>query len=801
MKNNNLDEPKTIYRYNPNINEGLSSMQVHERIKNNLSNRTEADKSHSVKNIIKQNVFTYFNFIFFVFAVVLIIVGSYNNLTFLGVIFSNTIIGIVQEIRSQKTLSKLRLVSDPESVAVRDKKQVRVKNEDLVLDDIIVLKSGNQIPADACVCAGEVFVNESLVTGEADEIKKTAGDKLLSGSFVVSGQCCARLEAVGKNSFASKLAADAQKTKKRQRPGMMKSLNILIMVIGIIIIPFSVVMFINQYNALGLTAKESVENTVASAIGMIPEGLYLLTSVALAASALRLARKKTLVHDMKCIETLARVDVICVDKTGTITKPEMSVSEIEILKGGDETKNKIRDFVYNMQTQNPTQSAIKAYFAPGVQNIKKASAKREFSSAYKFAAAAFDDGAYVLGAPEIILKEKTDKYKSIIERYSKDAKRVVLFAKALDKENYSDMFENAKLCCNTEPLAFIVIENPIRENAAETFEYFKNQGVCVKVISGDSAKTASAAAMAAKIEGADKYIDVSNLSDAELSDKKILEYNVFGRVNPMQKRLIIRNLKKAKHTVAMTGDGVNDVLALKDADCSIAMASGSDAASSVADLVLVNSDFANMPQIVDEGRRVINNIERTASLFLVKNIFSFIMTVISLIAVAYYPLKPTQISLISCMMIGIPSFFLALEPNKNRVRGRFLTNVLYNAFPTALSAVIAVECVMIISKSFGIDYAQTSTVACVVYAFLAYMMLLKVCRPLNFAHSALFVLMGAGFVACVVLFSEFFNMCSLNIGCIMVMILVMIAAFPMHKGFEQSFEFVSGKLKRIKNKE
>ena len=789
-KTDNSEKQKTLYRFTPDPNQGLNDNQVAERMKIGLSNKLPSDDQNSISKIIAKNVFTYFNLIFFIFAIALIVEKSYNHLAFLGVIFSNTIIGIIQEVRSKKILGRLNLVSAPVSKVVRNGTENVIKSDGLVLDDIIILETGNQISADATICSGEVFVNESLVTGEADEIRKKKGDNLLSGSFVISGSCRARLDAVGSDSFAARLTIDAKKIKKRQRPGLMKSLNILIMMIGVVIIPFGAIMYINQNYTLGLSVKESVENAVASSLGMIPEGLYLLTSIALMASTIRLAKGKTLVHDMKCIESLARVDIICVDKTGTITEPDMTVKAILPQDNDLSIGNKIRDFVFGMETDNLTQTAIKNYFAYTKAENRVVN-KKEFSSFFKFSAAEFENGdVYVLGAPEILLKENYPKYKNNLEEHFAAGERVLLFGMPQSPADAKTIFTATELSIKIKPLAFIILSNPIRENAQKTFEYFANQGVTVKVISGDNARTVSYIASQAGIKNAEKYIDVSELSDDEISSEKMLEYTVFGRVSPTQKRLLVRMFKKARHTVAMTGDGVNDVLALKDADCSIAMASGSEAASSVSDLVLVNSDFANMPQVVDEGRRVINNIERSASLFLVKNIFSFIMTVISILAVTYYPLKPVQISLVSCMMIGTPSFFLALEPNKNLVKGKFLRNVLYCAFPSAFSAVILIEGWLLISGAFNIEYAKITTVSCMLYGFCSYLMLLKVCRPMNVWHGILFTLMGVGFISCVMLLPWFFDITKLDIGCMIIMVLLMIPAYPLQLGTEKLLELI-----------
>lgn len=781
-----MAETAENHRYNTAPSEGLSGDEVKARIKEGLTNKKPSDNEYTTAAIIRKNVFTYFNFVFFVFAAVLIIEGSFSQLAFLGVIFTNTVIGIVQEIRSRRALNKLNILSAPSSTVIRSGIAMNINSEELVLDDIVELESGCQIPADAVVCGGEVYVNEALLTGEADEIKKSKGDKLLSGSFVVSGKCRARLSAVGGESFAAKLTTDAKRAKKQQRPGMMRSLNILIIGIGIIIIPFSLIMFWNQHFTLGLSVKESVENTVASSIGMIPEGLYLLTSIALAASTVRLARSKTIVHDMKCIESLARADILCVDKTGTVTEPDMKLRKISVLDKDGYSDEKLASLVFAMETENITLSAIKAYF-PSTNNYP-AKRKKEFSSVFKYSAAELSGGVYLLGAPEVLLKSGFDKYKSEIDGYLEAGERVLLFAKA--ESGGETALGDGRFSGEVKPLALLVLSNPIRENAKKTFEYFASQGVAVKVISGDNPMAVSAVSKEAGIENAEKYIDVSRLSDDEVSSPDMLDYTVFGRVSPAQKRILVNNFKSNGHTVAMTGDGVNDVLALKDADCSIAMASGSEAAASVADLVLANSDFANMPKVVDEGRRVINNIERTASLFLVKNIFSFILTVIAILTVSVYPLKPIQISLASALMIGIPSFFLALEPNHSLVKGKFLRNVLYNALPTGITAAVLVEMAMLIASEFGIEYSMLSTVSCFVYSFAGYMMLLKVCRPLNLWHAILFAMMGIMYIVCVAALPWFFNISDLNAGCVLIAILLIFPIYPMQRGIEMIFDFM-----------
>ncbi len=791
-------------RYSPDPDMGLSSAQVERRTDEGYTNVSVDKTSKSVSKIILSNVFTYFNLIFFILAIILLIERSYNNLTFLIVVFVNTVIGIVQEIKAKKTLEKLSLVSAPLTKVIRDGREDCVNSEELVLDDIVIFEAGNQICADAFVCDGEITVNESLVTGEADEIKKEAGTLLLSGSFVISGRCRAKLDKIGHESFASKLTLDAKKIKKKQQPGMMKSLTLLIKVIGIIIIPFSIFMYINQHEILGLSSKVSIENTAASVIGMIPEGLYLLTSVALAVSVMRLAKKKTLVHDMKCIETLARVDVICVDKTGTVTEPDMRVKDIIPLDSEDKDdyyafERLIRDFVLNMTADNATMKSLKDHF-DDKREYRRASLIKSFSSETKYSAAAFRDTAYILGAPEFILRDGYEQFREVIESHSSTGERVLLFAEyQYEKEASDDIFNGGSLGGLVIPEALITLENRVRPEAKETFEYFTRQGVTIKVISGDNPVTVSKAAETAGIPGAGKYIDASLLNTKEKITKGIMEYNVFGRVTPDQKRLFIRALKKAGHTVAMTGDGVNDVLALKDADCSIAMASGSDAAANVSDLVLLDSNFACMPSVVAEGRRVINNIERSASLFLVKNIFSFILTLITLLTVSLYPFNPAQLSLVSALMIGVPSFFLALEPNTDMVKGKFLRNVLFRAFPAALTAVILVGWSLLFSDAFSLSHELASAVAFYLYSFVAYLMLFKVCKPMNLLHKILFGSMGILFILAACIIPEWFNIVSLDYGSALILFTLILLAVPINMLIERLFNSFSGWKQKIRN--
>ena len=641
--------------------QGLTSAQVRQRVQAGQVNTPPDSPTKSVRRIVLENLFSFFNIIFYVIAGFLIAVGSFEELVFLLVVGANTAIGIIQELHSKKKLDELSLLSAPKATVIRNGTEQTIPTAQLVQDDRILLAAGNQISADAQVVSGSVQVNESLITGESDEITKGPGSALLSGSFVVSGRCQAVLTHVGAESYASQLTNEAKKSKKSHLPGMMRSLNRLLLAIGILIVPIGGALYYRQTSLLGLSVREGVETTAAAVIGMIPEGLYLMVSLALAASVLRLATKGTLVQDLKCTETLARVDVLCVDKTGTITQPEMAycgllplTTELEEA----EIKAHLSDFVSNMAPDNETMQALQT--ALQREDPRKAVQVLGFSSETKYSAVAYSrEDCYVLGAPEFILGASGYvPYRSLAEEAMADGSRVLLFAACLPGPE-------GRGIADARPLAFVRLKNPVRETAKETFAYFHDQGVTVKVISGDNPVTVAAAANEAGIQGADKYVDASTLESYEDIQNACEEYNVFGRVKPNQKKLLVQALQENKHTVAMTGDGVNDVLALKEADCSVAMASGSEVAAQISDLVLMNSDFASMPSVVAEGRRVINNIERAASLYLVKNIFSLILAIISITAAFSYPLTPSQLTLMSLISIGIPSLILALEHNES----------------------------------------------------------------------------------------------------------------------------------------
>ncbi|AYC10375.1 putative cation-transporting ATPase E [Ligilactobacillus salivarius] len=659
------NEKIDINRITPNADYGLTDKQVEKYKKNGWSNEAVKPPVRTAKEIVAENIFTYFNLIFLILTLLLCLVNSFRNLTFLPIIIANIFIGIIQELRAKKVVDKLTMLNVPQAMVVRNGEVTQVNAEDLVLDDIVIFKTGNQILADSEIVSGEVLVNESLLTGESDEIPKKPGDKLMSGSFIIAGKCRARLTAVGKDSYISKLTLEAKKMKNVERSEMIQDLDILVKFVGIALVPIGIVLFIQGIFINHESLHDNITSMVAAVLGMIPEGLYLLTSVALAVSSMRLAKKKVLLHDMKSIETLVRVDVLCVDKTGTITENEMKVEKIKAIdvENRDAFEELLAKFVYAIDESNNTMKAIRNYCKQTSKVI--ASEIIPFTSKNKYSGAVFENDAYILGAPEFVLREDFPLYQDNINEDTKKGYRVLVFGKALDG------FMDKKITGKVIPIGYVLITNPIRKEVTATFNYFKEQGVEVKVISGDNPQTVSEISKKAQIENADLYIDATKLETKEDLAEAVKNYNIFGRVTPTQKREIIRILKEQGRTVAMTGDGVNDVLALKDADCSIDMASGSDAAVYSSQVVLLESNFSCMPDVVLEGRRVVNNIQRSASLFLVKNIFSFFLSMLAVILSFTYPLKPAQVSLIGIFTIGIPAFFLALQPNKEKIEGRF----------------------------------------------------------------------------------------------------------------------------------
>ena len=793
--------------YSINIT-GLTDEEVRQRVEEGFTNRTDISTDKTTKEIVVSNVFTYFNLIFLVITILLIMVGSFRNLTFLPIIIGNTVIGIVQEIRAKKTLEKMSLLNAPHADVIRNGSVKQISTDELVKDDVILLTAGKQICADAVVISGNIQVNESLLTGEADEVEKTEGSTLMSGSFVVSGECYARLEKVGNESYISKLSLEAKSMGGKEQSEMIRSINLIVKWVGIVIIPIGLILFWQSHFVNGESITKSVTSTVAAIIGMIPEGLYLLTTVALALSTMKLARKKVLLHDMKSIETLARVDVLCVDKTGTITEPDMKLKEIFLCKNSgadgtqtaltlDELKSLILDYANASVDNNATMLALKAYAADTLTNNtsalhRTAVSQQAFSSSLKYGSVTFSDGTYLLGAPEFIMHEDFARIEEEIIPYADKGDRVLLFAR-YDGENVENGINGS-----VTPLGFVALANPIRENAVKTFEYFKSQGVAIKVISGDNPRTVSRIAIQAGIESAESFVDAATLDTEDKIADAVNKYTVFGRVTPKQKKQLVKALQAKGHTVAMTGDGVNDILAMKDADCSVAMASGSEAAAQAAQVVLLDSDFAHMPDVVYEGRRVVNNIQRSASLFLVKNIFSLLLSMFSVILMVTYPLEPAQVSLISMFTIGVPGFLLALEQNKDRIKGRFITNVMLKALPGGLTDVIAVGALVVCGEVFCISDASIGTIATLVLSVVGFMILFKISEPLNGMKYAVIIGNIAGLVFSGFFLKKLFALTDLSNICILLMIVFGFAAESLFRNLTLLVEKMRGSYEKKK---
>ena len=792
MKQKSKQPHLRVYRQIPMLQadpaEGLSPQEIKLRQSNGLSNIMPPSNTKSEGQIIKENVLTFFNLIFLVLALCLCLVGSFKNLMFLLVAVANTVVGSFQEIRAKRAVDKLTLVAAGTAKAIRSGQRVSVRTDQLVRDDIVEFAAGDQICADAVVRDGQLQVNESLLTGEADAILKNPGDTLKSGSFVISGRARVQLTHVGSESYAAKLAAEARRNVRSTKSEMMLSLTKLITVVGIALIQLGIILFLRHFLSVfqGLPLRDSVESTVSALIGMIPEGLYLLTSVAIAASCLKLSRKRVLVQDMNCIETLAHVDVLCVDKTGTITEPTMEVTDVYPLNSErfsyDDIEKILAAFYHGEEPDNETARAMGQQFAG--ETTWRAVKRMAFSSSTKWSGADFgENGRYVVGAPEFIMGDRYDSIRSEAEPWSERGCRVLLLAA------YDTAFDDGPLqSAHVAPIALVFLSNLLRPDAQETFRYFASQGVSVRVISGDNPITVAQVATRAGIENADRYVDATTLSTEQDFEEAVKYYTVFGRVTPEQKRYLVRAFQKQGHTVAMTGDGVNDVLALKDANCGIAMASGSQAASQVAQIVLLNSQFSAMPAIVAEGRRVINNIQRAASLFLVKNIFSFALTLLLLFIDMPYPLLPIQLSLISTFTIGIPSFFLALEPNYARVEGKFMRNVIRRAMPGGLTNLTIVLLAGFFTSTFGLSNEQLNTICVWVMSAVGLVTLYHVSVPFTRLRLAVLAGMTAAMLFSLLVIPAFFDLPALNASSALILVTLLLACPTVMRFFRVIFD-------------
>ena len=722
-----------IDRYNPKITTGLTDEQVQNRIKDNLVNFDSSVPTKSIKQIIFDNFFTLFNFLNLFLGIAVFLVGSYKNMLFLGIMLINTAISTFQEIHSKRIVDKLAIMAQSKVRVIRNGTETEISINDLVLDDIVIFKTGNQVPTDCIILDGDVLSNESFITGEPDSITKNKGEMLLSGSYVVGGKCIAKVEHIGEENYTAQISSGAKYVKKVNSE-IMNSLNKIIKWLTFAIIPIGGLLFWNQMSLPGTTMQDAVVQSVAAVIGMIPEGLILLTSTVLAVSVIRLSKSKVLVQELYCIETLARVDTLCLDKTGTLTEGRMEVSSLlPINCEKDKLKNILANISKASDDENPTMQAIKEYFGNSLTNTFEINNKVAFSSKTKWSGINFkNEGSYILGAPEFILKDNFKNYEDEIKKYSEDY-RVLLIAHS------NEDFIDKNLPNTITPIGFILISDVIRKEASKTLSYFKDQDVDIKIISGDNPITVSKIAKQVGVQNAENYIDMSTLKTQEEIDKAATKYTIFGRVSPTQKKDLVIALQKNGKTVAMTGDGVNDVLALKTADCSIAMANGSDATKNVSQLILLDSNFASMPKVVAEGRRTINNIERSASLFLVKTIYSSVLALLFLFLSQGYPFEPIHLSLISVVTIGIPSFMLALEPNKERIHGNFLKNIISKAIPTALTTIISILVIAFALKLGKIPESAYSSLCVIATGISGFLLLFTLSKSRKSEKSKLLV--------------------------------------------------------------
>ena len=795
---------------------GLTDEQVNERIEQGKVNADENPNTRTYKQIVRENTLTFFNFLNLVLLILVLMVGSYKNAFFVGIIIINTLIGIAQEIRAKKTIDKLAILTAKKSIVIREGKKWTVPTEELVLDDLVCLKTGDQVPADAKVLEGSVEVNESLLTGESDNLPKNVGDELFSGSFVTSGEACCQIIHVGKDNYAAQITSEAKEF-KRHNSELKNSLNAILKVISIIIVPLGALLFYKQYYIVGNTFKDSIVSMVAGVLGMIPEGLVLLTSVALTLGALVLANKKTLVQELYCIETLARVDTLCLDKTGTITEGTMCVERVEpwgeVSRNRDtdeiptededepkvvltkekqpenpetstevvsaensagsteqpdlhEIENMMANLMYVLKDQNATIDALRKRFPA------KSSMTLEhiipFSSDRKYSGAVFEDnGTYLMGAAQFLFPEGREDILEVCQNYAEEGLRVLVLAHS------TQMAEGIELPENLEPAALLLLTDVIREEAPDTLQFFDSQEVDLKVISGDDPVTVSAIAKRAGLKNAENYVDATALETEEQLEEAVAKYSVFGRVTPQQKKEMVQALQKQGHTVAMTGDGVNDVLALKEADCSIAMAQGSDAAKNIANVVLLDSNFASMPHIVNQGRRVVNNIRTAASMFLIKTMFSVMLSLLTIFFGNAYPFEPIQMSLISACAVGIPTFLLAQENNYDKIDHTFLRHVFLNAFPAAITISSCVFAVMLVCQNVYHSNAMLNT-ACVLVTGWNYMAALKtVYAPLNTYRKVIIYGMQFIFFSAAVIFQKLLGLGSLDFGMIILVFILM----------------------------
>jgi len=776
----NTDELKKARRYSPNYKKGLSDNEVKQRFAEGLFNDDNTVPTKTIPQIIASNLCTFFNILNFSLAIIIIITGEYKNILFMGVVLSNLFIGVIQEIRSKLTVDKLSIIASTKADVIRNGIKTKIAIEQIVLDDILIFESGYQVVTDSIIVKGSCDVNESFVTGESDAIYKKEGDLLLAGSFIVSGKCTAKAERVGKYNYVSQISNGAKYVKKVNSE-IMRTLSKIVKIISFFIIPVGIIIVLNQLNVDENTFEKAVIHSVAAIITIIPEGLMLLSSTVLAVGVVRLSRYKVLVQELYCIETLARVDTLCLDKTGTLTEGSMEVTDIVILdKNYAETiPTALSSIVNSLEDNNPTFNAIKDKYKD--KSDWKPGTLCPFSSQEKWSGVYFEKyGSYIMGAAEFILNEIPQDIKEKINKFSKNS-RVLLVAHSKNKCSPKNLPKEII------PVAFVLIRDKIRAEAKKTLEYFKDQKVTIKVISGDSVETVSGIAKVAGIDGWDKAIDATTINENNI-DKSVSENVVFGRVTPIQKKELVNALQRNGHTVAMTGDGVNDVLALKEADCSIAMASGTDAARNVSQLVLLDSNFDSMPKVVAEGRRSINNIQRSAAIVMVRTLYSLGLAFVFLFIQISYPFQPIQQTLINAVSSGIPGIILALEANKNRIKGNFFQNIMKLALPPSMAILISILGILVFECIFNISQTEVSTVCVYVTGFVRLMFLFKVCIPFNIIRGFLFTCMCGIFAGGILIFPKFFELASFTPMVLILTIGFIIFSFFIFIGLTKFFD-------------
>ena len=769
---------KNIVRFNPKNNFGLTRDEVKKRIKENLVNVDKTNATKSNREIIFGNLFTLFNFINFILAVAILCVGSYRNLLFMGVVVCNCVIGIAQEIRAKITVERLNLISSNNAKVIRDGKKGKIKIDKLVLDDIIFYESGNQIVSDAIVTEGKCEVNESLLTGESDLILKKPGDMLLSGSYIVSGKCTAKVEHVGESNYASTLLKGSKYIKKTKSE-IMFTLDKIIKIISVAILPLGAMLFYRQLLASSYDWESAVVNTSAALTGMIPEGLVLLTSTVLAVGVLRLSKYKVLVQDLYCLETLARVDTLCLDKTGTITEGTFEVCDVIEENGFEKSdiKSALNLLTSALNDNNETFKALKKAFSYSKNDVNVVKIV-PFSSERKWSGASFKDkGSFIIGAAEFIFGNSSNSVVESVKKYSKDY-RVLTLACSDYEFDINDNLPNS-----LQLMGFILIKDKIRNNAERTLKFFKNQGVDIKVISGDNPVTVSKISERVKLNNADKYIDATTLKTDKDIEFAAKNYTVFGRVTPDQKQKLIKFLKQNGHTVAMVGDGVNDVLAMKESDCSVAMASGSEIARNVSHLVLLNSDFSSMPRAVAEGRRAINNIQRSSSLYITKTIYSFLLSLIFMLISVPYPFIPIQMTLISAITIGIPSFILALEPNRERISGNLFKNIIKKSVPAALTVICVLMICVGMYTFLNISEYRYSLFTVFLTSFIGIMLIYNISLPLNKLRKSIVWLVSVLLLVGITKFRYLLELEAFNIVNVATILFMMLVSYLLYRQF------------------